>query len=414
MLSSPTLTAEAGPLPIVPAAGSPEFFRDPYPTYRRLREQGRLVALRPGVPACTRYDDCLALLRDSRLSAARHMRPVAHYTDEQRSRLATWIRIASRQVIFTDAPEHTRLRSQLMRAFSFQAIERLTPRIASLFVELLDDVPTGVRFDFMSSVARRLPAIVIGELLGIERDGWDRLMRWCDAFMDFLATVPAPFELALQAQQAAIELMEVMQPLVHRRKSRPAGDLISMLLEAPQQAHALTTEEILAQCALFLVAGHETTRNLLGNSLHALLRHRSAMARLRQDPSLVSRAVDEVLRFNGPVQGVSRVVATRHEIFGQTLEPGQPIVLLVAAANRDPLRFQDPDRFDIERRNNAHLTFGAGPHTCLGSRLARLEAQIAITALVSRYRRIELIDTDPAWTDTLLVRGPRRLDVSCE
>ena len=398
----------------VPPAGSPEFFRDPHPTYRSLREQGPLVSLRPNVLACTRYDDCLALLRDPRFSASRYMRPIAHYTKEQRSQLATWVRVASHQVIFMDPPDHTRLRGLLMRAFSTEAIERLIPRIANLFSEILDDVPLGLEFDFMSSIARRFPAIVIGELLGIPRDGWDGLMRWCDAFMDFFTTVPAPFELALEAQQATIELIEYLQPLVDWRKSRPAGDLISMLLEARQEGNTVTTEELLAQCALLLVAGHETTRNLMGNGLHTLLRHPSAITRLRKDSSLVRSAVEEVLRFQGPVQGISRVVATRHKLFEETLEPGQTIMSLVASANRDPARFPNPDRFDVERKNNTHLTFGAGSHTCLGSYLARLEAQIAITMLLRRYKRIELCHTDPSWTETLLVRGPKRLDVVCE
>src|SRR5262245_31540557 len=154
----------------------------------------------------------------------------------------------------------------------------------------------------MSSIAQRFPTIVIGELLGIPRDGWDRLMCWCDAFMEFFTAVPAPFELALKAQQATIELIQYMQPFVERRKSQPAGDLISMLLEARHEGNTVTTEELLAQCALLLVAGHETARNLLGNGLHTLLRHPSAITRLRQDSSLVRTAVEEILRFEAPVQ----------------------------------------------------------------------------------------------------------------
>jgi len=342
------------------------------------------------------------------------MRPIAHYTDDQRSQLATWVRVASQQVMFMDPPDHTRLRGPLMRAFSPEAIELLIPRIANLFSEILDEVPVGLEFDFMGTVAQRFPTRVIGELLGIPREGWGRLMRWCDAFMDFFATIPAPFTLALEAEQATIELIEYMQPFVETRRSRPAGDLISMLLEARQEADAVTTEELLAQCALLLVAGHETTRNLMGNALHTLLQHPSAITRLRQDSSLVRSAVEEVLRFQGPVQGISRVVATRHKLFDETLEPGQALIILVASANRDPDRFPDPDRFDVERKNNAHLTFGAGAHICLGNHLARLEAQIAITMLLRRYKRIELRNTDPKWTETLLLRGPKGLDVVCE
>jgi cytochrome P450 len=341
------------------------------------------------------------------------MRPIAHYTKEQRGQLATWVRVASHQVIFKNGPDHTRLRGVLMRAFS-EAIERLIPRIDNLFLQSLENVPRAVEFDFMSSVARPFPAMVIGELLGVPRDGWDRLMRWCDAFMDFFATIAAPFELALQAQQATVELIAYIRGLIELRKSQSSGDLISTLLKAAHKGNILSMKELLAQCALLLVAGHETTRNLMGNSLHTLLRHPSAITRLRQEPSLVRSAVEEVLRFQGPVQGISRVVTSRHKLFEETLKPGQTIIVLVGSANRDPLRFPDPDQFDIERRNNTHLTFGAGAHACLGSHLARLEAQIAITTLLRRYRRIELSDTHPTWTETLLVRGPKRLNVVCE
>lgn len=413
-LSSLVSAAAHNTTAIVPSPDSSEFFQDPYPTYRALREKAPLVSLRPNVLACTRYEDCLALLRDSRFSARRYMRPIEHYTEKQRRQLATWVRVASRQVIFADPPDHTRLRSAMAGTFSAKAMKRLIPRIANLFLEILDDVSPGIEFDFMSLIARRFPAFVIGELLGIQREGWTRLMHWCDAFMNFFSTVPAPFGLALEAQKATIELIEYVRPLVERRKSQPAADLISRLLEAGQEGDTVTTEELLAQCALFLVAGHETTRNLLGNSAHTLLRHPSAVTRLRQRPSFARSAVEEILRYQGPVQGISRVVATPHKLFDEMLEPGKTIIILVASANRDRAQFPDPDRFDIERKDNAHLTFGAGAHTCLGSQLARLEAQIAITILLRRYRHIQLCDTDPPWTETLLVRGPKRLKVVCE
>jgi len=413
-LSSPASAADHNASAIVASPGSPQFFRDPYPTYRALREKAPLVSLRPNIVACTRYEDCLALLRDPHFSARRYMRPIEHFTEEQRRELATWIRVVSHQVIFADPPDHTRLRSAIVGAFSPEGMKRRIPRIENLFLEILDDISPGVEFDFMSLIARRFPAFVIGELLGIPREGWEHLMRWCDAFMDFFSTVPAPFELALGAQQATVELIEYVRPLVEQRKSQPAADLISSLLQVGQEGDKITTEELLAQCALFLVAGHETTRNLLGNSLHTILQHTPAVARLRQGSSFVRSAVEEVLRYQGPIQGISRVVATPHKLFDETFVPGQTIVILVASANRDPLHFPHPDRFDIERKENAHLTFGAGAHSCLGSHLARLEAQIAISILLHRYQHIELCDTDPTWTGTLLVRGPKRLNVVCE
>jgi cytochrome P450 len=252
---------------------------------------------------------------------------------------------------------------------------------------------------------------VIGEVLGIPRGDWERLLHWCDVFMDFFTALPAPFELALEAQQAVIELIEYARPIVEQCKSRPGGDLISLLLEAEVEGTEITSEEVLAQCMLLLVAGYETMRNLLGNGLYTLLRYPVAMRQLRQDPTLVRSAVAEVLRFQGPVQGITRVVAVPCELFGERLEPGQALIVLAGSANRDPRHFQEPDRFDIQRRNNAHLTFGAGPHTCLGNYLARLEAEMALSMLVARYPRIEICDPRPPWTQTLLVRGLKSLNV---
>jgi cytochrome P450 len=254
-----------------------------------------------------------------------------------------------------------------MRAFSPEAIERLIPRIGTLLSKLLDGIPRGTKVDFMSSIAQRFPALVIGEVLGIPRSGWDRLFRWCDVFMDFFTAVPAPFELALKAQEAAIELIEYAKPIVERRKSRPRDDLISMMLEVEQESDNITMEELLAQCILLLVAGYETMRNLLGNSLFTFLTNPTAMERVRQNPTLVRSAVAEILRFQGPVQGISRVMAVPLELFGDKLEPGQALIILVASANRDPRQFADPEDFDIDRKNDAHLTSGAGPHTCLAT-----------------------------------------------
>jgi cytochrome P450 len=398
----------------VPPVGSPEFFADPYPTYSSLRAQGPIVRLPAGPLTCTRYADCLALLRDPRLSARRYMRPISHYTVAQRDQLATWLQVASRQVIFMDPPEHARLRRLLMYAFSPEAIERLIPRIEALFSELLEGIPRGIKIDFLSSIAQRLPALVIGEVLGIPRSGWDRLLRWCDVFVDFFTAVPAPFELALEAQKAVIELIDYTKPIVKRRKAQPHDDLISMMLAVEQETDNITMGELLAQCMLLLVAGYETMRNLLGNSLFTLLTNPAAMQRVRRNPPLLRGAVAEILRFQGPVQGISRVAAVPLELFGDKLEPGQVLIVLVAAANRDPRQFSDPEDFDIERKNDTHLTFGAGPHTCLGNYLARLEAQIALSMLLRRYERIELCDPRPPWSETLLVRGPKSLNVVFE
>jgi cytochrome P450 len=342
------------------------------------------------------------------------MRPLTHYTAEQQNQLAIWIRIASNQVIFMDPPQHTRLRSMLMRAFSPDAIKRLVPRIEMLLSGLLEAIPRGTEVDFIRSVAQPFPALVIADVLGIPRSDWDQLLRWCDVFMDFFSAVPAPFELALDAQKAAIELIEYMKPIVEQRKSEPGDDLISMMLEAEGRRSEITSEEMLAQCMLLMIAGHETMRNLLGNGLHTLLCNPATMERVRRNSALVRSAVAEILRFQGPVQGITRVARVPFQIFGEPVEAGQVVIVLAAAANRDPDQFPEPDQFDIDRVNNAHLTFGAGPHTCLGNYLARLESEIALATLLGAYPRIELRDARPPWAQTVLVRGLQSLNVAFE
>jgi pimeloyl-[acyl-carrier protein] synthase len=396
----------------VPPIGSPAFFSDPYRTYRSLLDSGtRTVRLSPHIVAVTHYRDCLDILRDPRLSAKRYTRQLAHFSEEQKLQISAWADASANMMFFMDAPSHTRIRKLVLRAFSPEALAALQPRIRRLFLDILDGLPTGVEIDFMRQVAHPFPALVIGEILGVPRGNWDRLMHWSDIFIEFIATFQGTFDLALRANQATLEMLDFLRELTEEKRAHPADDLLSMMVASEEDGDKLTNDELLAQGILLLVAGHETTRNLIGNGLLTLLRYPGEMDRVRREPALVRGAIEEVLRYEGPLQGTSRVALEDLELYGEKVGAGQSLLTLMGCANRDPQQFPDADRFDVGRRNNAHLDFGAGVHACLGLHLARMEAQIAFAALLDRYPRIELRETEPQWGHTLTLRGLQRLNV---
>jgi len=261
----------------------------------------------------------------------------------------------------------------------------------------------------MSEVAHRFPALVIGEILGVPRENWNHLMEWPDIFIEFLTTFQGSID--LRADRATIEMLDNLRELTEQKRSHPANDMLSMMVASEENGDKLTNDELLAQCMQLLIAGHETTRNLIGNGLLTLLRHPAETERLRREPALIRGAIEEILRYEGPIQGTSRVAVEDVELHGEKIGAGQSLLTLMGCANRDAQQFPDPDRFDPTRKHNAHLDFGSGAHTCLGLHLARIEAQIAFAALFDRFPRVELREVDPQWSHTLTLRGLRRLNV---
>jgi pimeloyl-[acyl-carrier protein] synthase len=396
----------------IPDIGTPAFYRNPYPTYRALLDAGtRAVRLAPNYVAVTHYQDCLDVLRDPRLSAVRTKNRLAHLTDEQRRTASTSPGALEAMMLFTDPPQHTRLRQLLHGFFSPESLLALGPRISALLQDLLDGLPVGVEIDFMSSFAHQLPALVIGEILGVPRTHWKELMNWSDMFIEYLATLRPPIGLVIRAERVISEMGSFLEELARERRSAPGDDVISFMLASQQDGEKLSHKEFLSQAMLLLVAGHETTRNLLGNGLVTLLRNEEAMIQLRSDPTMVRTAVEEFLRYEGPLQGSSRIVLQEMELFGEKLQVGHGVYTLLGCANRDSHRFPEPDRLDLKRKNNAHLAFGAGAHVCLGLHLARLEAQIVFPMLLRRFPRIELCDNDLEWSQTLALRGLKELKV---
>ena len=390
---------------------SPAWRRDPYPYYRRLRETAPVYRSRLlGATVLTRYDDVLAVLRDPRFSVRRsesrafqRLNPFGELSPEFQTMI-------DRNLLMLDPPDHTRLRGLVSKAFTPRVVERLRPRIEALVEDLLDRVGANGEMELVRDFAEPLPVIAIAELLGLPREDRADFKRWADV----LAVLVDPVAIVggLGGIQVAFdELCAYLRQIFAARRAAPQDDLISALVAAEDRGDALTEAELISTVILILGAGHETTTNLLGNAVLALLRHPGERKRLQDDPSLCESAVEEFLRFDGPVQGTDRMAKEALRIGGALVRAGEFAVLLLGAANRDPARFPEPDRLDLGRSDNHHLAFGQGLHFCLGATLARLETQIAISALLRRFPDLDG-EREPELRRSATLRGPVSLQLA--
>jgi len=395
------------------------FQADPYPTYARLRAEAPVYMRyfdRPDgeqVPvwALSRFDDCVAVLRDPRFSAEKPMDllPLGA-TDQAPEAQHPLVRAYNALMLFRDPPDHTRLRNLVSKAFTTRTVRRLRPRIESLVDDLLRDGAADGGMDLIADLAVPLPIIVIAELLGVPAEDHARLKVWSD-HTAMLIDGTLRDEHLDTALPSFVELVEYLRRTVERRRRDPRDDLISALVAAQDADDALEDHEILATCTLILGAGHETTTNLIGNGMMALLRDPVAWSRLAREPGLLPTAVEELLRFDSPVQGTSRMTREAVVIGGHRIPPGVEVNTLIGAANRDPAQFSDPDRLVLDRADNRHLSFGHGAHFCLGAPLARLEGHVAIGALVSRFPGMKLEVDEPPRRPGFVLRGWRSLPV---
>ncbi len=389
---------------------SAEVIADPFPALAELRERDP-VHWSEGLGGwvLTRHDDVEAGLKDPRLSSDRIRPFIEHTTGARRQLVEPLGRHLVHWAVFTDPPVHTRLRGLMNKAFTSRAIGSLRPNIEEIVNGLLDDVGRKGGMDVIRDFAYPLPATVIADMLGVPRANVDLLKKWSDDLAAFVLTSRVNPERYEIAAAGIAEMTEYFESLLAERRRSPGGDLASGLIAAAEKGDVLSPEELVAACVFLLFAGHETTTQLIGNGLLALLRHPEQLAYLRahaDDRESVRNAVEEMLRWDGPILSSVRVARQDLELRGRAIRQGQRLILFNAAANRDPRVFSDPDRFDI-RRDDAgrHVSFGYGIHFCLGAPLARLEGEIAFTALMRRFPRLELLEPEPKWSDSLLVRG---------
>ncbi|AEI82317.1 biotin biosynthesis cytochrome P450 (plasmid) [Cupriavidus necator N-1] len=403
--------------PILDAA----FLRNPYPAYHRLRAAGPIhwsEEFFGGAWLLTRHEDVEAVLRDPLYSARRTGGWVMRGSEDERQALCPFQRLFSRAMLFLDAPDHMRLRQALNAGFRPAALRAFAGTIEQMATGLMDRLEGTEQFDFMEGIAKPLPAMVIASLLGADAGDQPDFLAWSEDLAAFIGS-PAPDQgLKRRAQASLLKMSAAFEALLARRRAQHATrpqteqtDLIGHLLHAEAEGRIEAGPELLAQCAMLLFAGHETTRNLLGNGLHALLSHPEQWQRLRQSPELLPNALRELLRYESPVQYTGRRVTTDMVLNGRRMQRGDLVVPLIGAANRDPARYRNPDELDITRREGSHLSFGHGPHVCIGAALTLMEAEIAFRALLTRWPGLELVESEPHWNSNPVYRGLASLQV---
>jgi hypothetical protein len=395
---------------------SPERSQNPYPFYARLLREAPVHFSEPwGTWVVTRYADVNAGFRDMRLSSVRTGMYSQGMPEELVRKLEPMGRNMASWLLFHDAPSHTRLRSLINKAFTPRMVEALRPRIQALVEELLDAVRGKEQLEVISELANPLPVIVIGEMLGLPREDRYRLKQWSDKLASLIGTGRPTLVEVEGALGAILEFEDYFRPLIARRRTQPGNDLLSALVQAEEQGNLLSEQEVLSTCTLVLFAGHETTTNLIGNGLLALLRHPDQWELLRGAPELLPDAVEELLRYDSPVQFTNRMAAVDMEFGGHTFRKGDRVMLMIAAANRDPAQFSEPDRLDVRRKELRHQSFGMGPHYCVGAALGRVEAQETFAALLRRFPRMQVAPgASPKWADNVGFRGLQSLPVVLE
>jgi cytochrome P450 len=388
---------------------SADFRRDPYAQLARLRATAPVHFIAPlNMWLLSRYRDVAFALRDDRFSSRRTLFERIAAERGDLSQLAT--RVAG-TMIFRDPPDHTRLRNLVNKAFTPRVLEGLRPHVEQIARTLLDAAERKGQLELIGDFAFPLSLTVIAELLGVPYEDLEHLRTWSDDLAVLFDGTIALERLA-PADRAMNELDAYLRAVVAERRRAPRHDLVSGLIAAREAGDKLSEDEMLTTCMLILIAGHETTTNLIGNGTLALLQHPDQLARLRDDPGLVRSAVEEMLRYDGPAQAIKRTLTEPVELDDKRMETGHEVVLLLGAANRDPARFPDPDRFDIAREDNRHLAFGGGLHFCIGALLARLEAQVTFPILVERFPRLRPTEAPLAWRDGLVLRGLRELPLA--
>jgi cytochrome P450 len=390
----------------------PSFIADPYPIYAQLRARGRIhydEAIDHWLIPW--YEDVDRLLRDRRFGRTYHH--LASDAEMGRPSAAEWHEpfwhLIRNGILDMEPPDHTRVRRLVSRAFTPRTVEGLRPRIQGIVDRLVDRVAGAGEIDLLSTIAEPLPVTVIAELLGVPESDRHLLRPWSAEICLMYELNPSE-DSALRSVKASVEFSEYLRELARARRAAPAADLISALAEVVVEGEALTEDELIGTCVLLLNAGHEATVNVTGNGWWALFRNPQELGKLRADPSLVPAAVEELMRFDTPLQMFERWVLEDSEICGVHVPRGSELGLLFGSANHDPSVFERPDELDLSREPNPHLAFGAGIHFCLGAPLARMELEISFGTLLARLPAMDLVD-EPKWKHAYVIRGLRDLRV---
>lgn len=392
---------------------SPSFYAAPDATWHRMRTEDP-VYWHPELEAwiLTRYDDLQSVIRDSRFSVDRGGQIGKGGSAQVRDKLDFCNHFFARRMVFSDPPRHTHLRTLVAKAFTPHLADSLQPAIANLADELIDAVRGVGRMGAIRDFAGPLPALVTAQMLGIPRERISDLKRWSSDMFRLFGAGWATDEVVEATYQSLVACRKYFGTLIAQRRKNPSNDLISKLITVEEQGNKLSAEEIEGACITLMAGAYETTTYLISNGLLALLQHPEQLQRLRENPTLIDSAVEEFLRYDGPALSVVRRAIKDTEIGDQRLRAGQKIYCMLHAGNRDPVRFADPDRFDIGRKDNRHLGLGQGIHFCLGAVLTRIETKIAINTIVQRLPDLRLDTDELTWMPNLAMRGLKVLPVA--
>jgi pimeloyl-[acyl-carrier protein] synthase len=384
------------------------FRSNPYPALRRLRAVDPIHHTADDV-VLTRHEDVASTLRDPAFG----MSPRDELVAALRERLGSGraFDYVSRRLSNYNPPDHTRLRSLVVRAFTPRRVEQLRPWVENVAARLLDDVSVGSEFDVIAVLAHPLPSLVICEMLGVPDADRSAFDRWTSAIAHLIGPY-VPSDRLAAGEAAVAQEWACIESLIEERRRQPGKDLLSALLGVEEDGERLEVDEVIAMVIFLFSAGHQTTRDLIGNGLLGLFAHPHELRHLADDPTLGPEAVEECLRYDGPVPFISRSAHVSTMIRDEPIHAGQRIVCVLAAANRDPERYPDPDAFRIERPERQAVAFGGGIHHCLGAALARIEAETILRVLVQRFPKLRLASDDIAWRDTIVFRGPVAVPVA--
>ena len=390
----------------------PEVLANPYPLYRRLRSEAP-VHWDPYLHAwvVTRYEDVITVLHH--FSANRTPTP-EQFAAMGLSELGPIAQMMTRQMLFMDAPAHTRLRGLATMAFTPTRVEVLRSHIRSILDDLMAPLLRAGRMDVIGDLAAPLPAIVTAEMLGVPTSDCDRLKAWSADFAEVLGNFQHNPDRSSRTLKCVEEMTVYFREAIRRLKAEPRAGLINSFMTAELDGDRLTEDEIIANCIVTMVGGQETTTNLIGNGVLSLVRHPQQLQRLRKDLSLIPSAVEELLRYESPSQHTARICPEDTELGGKIIRKGQAVIAVMGAGNRDPERFPDPDRLDLGRTDNRHLAFGWASHFCFGAALARIEGQLVFEALASRTANLVLEPHPIVWRENLGLRGLTALPVTFE
>ena len=394
---------------------SPAFFADPYAVFQRLRAEDPVHWCEPwNCWIISRYDDVTAGLRQDgrRFSVVGQFGSYLNALPQaERPRFDPLKQHFSIGLLHSDPPDHTRLRGLINQAFTPRVVERMRGRIEATVNALLDAVEGDGGMDVIHDFAFHLPAIITAEVVGMPPEDRHQFKAWSDDIASFSASNRMTVEVAERAQRSVLAVRGYLQEIAAQRRKQPRDDLISRLVDTGNGNERPGEGELLSTCVTFMVGGHETTTALIGSGLLALMRNPDQLDRLQAEPEAARSAVEEFLRYESPNQRIIRLVKGDFELEGRQIRQGQRVMFLLGAANRDPAQFPQPDRLDVCREPNRHIAFGLGPHFCIGAPLARLEAEVAFSALLCRFPDMRLSGDFPEWLPSYQLRLLKSLPV---